>query len=100
MEIVSPIDTDQGANSIHGEAADRSANWSAHRAAVQAIEAKLQDLTGLKAYANKVNVTNRPVSAFYIYDIHEEGQSSNIAAEQRMIVSTITLTVVCEAQDN
>ena len=100
VELVSSIDTDQDADSIHSEATDRATNWSNHRAAVQAVEARLQDLTTLQSYANSGNVVNRPVTGFYLYDIQEDGQSSNIAQEQRMLISTISLTVVCEAQDN
>lgn len=94
------VDDDGNADGVAGAAADRTANWTAHRAAVAAIEQALQELDALKAFANSVNVTNRPVSDFYIYDIQEDGQGSTFIADARMLISVITLTIVCEAQDN
>ena len=100
VEIVSSMDADQDADNIHGDATDRATNWSAHRDAVQAVEARLENLTALQAFANKTNVNNRPVSAFYVYDIQENNQQSAMSGEDRMLVSVIGITLVCEAQDN
>lgn len=100
VEIVSPIDTDQDADSIAGETTDRATNWSAHRTAVQAVEAAMQNIEGLQFYANSTNVTNRPVTGFYIYDIDEESQQSNYAGSERMLISAMGFTLTCEAQDN
>lgn len=100
IEIVSPVDTDQDADSIAGEATDRAANWSAHRAAVQAVESALQNVTALQTYANKGNLSTRPVTGFYIYDIEEESQQSVYAGAERVMISQIGLALICEAQDN
>lgn len=100
VELVSSMDIDQDGDNVRGEATDRATNWSAHRDAVQAVEARLQNLTALQAYVNKVNVSNRPVSGFYCYDIQEDNQQSAFSGEDRMLVSVIGITLVCEAQDN
>jgi hypothetical protein len=100
VEIVTPIDTDQDADSVSGETTDRATNWTAHRAAVAAVEARLQDLPALKAYANAESDGTRPCKDFFIYDIQEDGQSSMMAGEARHMISAIQLTLVCEAQNN
>ncbi len=100
VEIISPIDTDQDADAIAGETTDRAANWSAHRSAVSAVETALQDLVALQTHANKGNLSSRPVTGFYVYDIQEESQQSTYAGAERMLISSISLNLVCEAQDN
>lgn len=100
LEIVSPVDTDQDADSIAGEATDRAANWTAHRAAVQAVEAAMQDVVALQTHAGKGNHVNRPVTGFYIYDVEEDSQQSVYAGAERMMISQIGLVLTAEAQDN
>ena len=100
VEIITAIDADDDGDNQTGENSDRTANWEDHRAAVKAAEGALQDLAAMKAYLNKVNVINRPVTAFYLYDILEENQSSSFAGEDRVLVSVIQVTCLCEAQDN
>ena len=96
--LESAIDADADADSVHGETADRTTNFTAHRAALAAVEAALEDAGALKAHANKGNITTRPVSDFYVYDIQEVGQSSEYA--ERNFGSKIMLNLVCESQDN
>ena len=100
IQIVSAVDTDQDANDIEGETADRAVNWANHRTAAQVVEARMQSFTALQAYANKVNVTDRPVTAFYLYDVQEDLQQSAAPGASRLIMSTLRYTFVCEAQDN
>lgn len=100
VQVVSAVDTDRDADTIEGEATDRAANWITHRAAVAAVESRMQNLTAFKAYANKTNITDRPVSDFYVYDVQEDLQQSTAPGETRLFLSTLTYTVVCEAQDN
>lgn len=100
VEIVSSIDTDQDSDGVHGEASDRATNWSNHRNAVAAIEQRLAGGEALKLFCGTANRTNRPVADFFVYDIQEDSQQSTMSGEDRMLISIIGLTLVCEAQDN
>ena len=100
VQILGAVDTDQDADGISGESTDRATNWTAHRAAVAAVESAMTDLQGFQQYAGKHNETDRPVSDFYVYDVQEDLQHSTAPGASRMFLSTITYTVVCEAHDN
>jgi hypothetical protein len=100
VEVVSGFDLDDNSNNIAGESADRSAGFDLHRETVQKVEARLQDSAALIAFANSTNTTNRPITGFYVYDIFEDSQQSSMSGEDRMLISSIGITLVCEAQDN
>lgn len=99
VEIVTLLDPDGDDDGIAGKQDDRLANASAHRAAVKAVRDLLQDEASLQAFANETNVTDRPVSAFYIYAINDIATRST-AVEDRVICTSIGVTLVCEEQDN
>ena len=100
IEIVSPIDTDANHDGIAGSANDRQTNWSSHRSTVAAVESAMQDVVALQTHANKGNLSTRPVTGFYVYDVQEESQQSNYAGAERMLISAIGFVLTCEAQDN
>lgn len=102
VEVVSAIDTDADADNVHGEATDRATNYSTHLTACQVVEAAFQEAAAATfiAFCAVGNITNRPVTAFYVYDIQEDGQGSTVSGEDRLFISTFSYTVICEAQDN
>jgi hypothetical protein len=76
----------------------REESEALHDDAMAAVEEALQDLAAMQLFLNKVNLTNRPVTAFYLYDVIEAGQST--AVDGRAFGNGLRYTVRCEAQDN
>jgi hypothetical protein len=91
VEVVSAIDTDSNADSVHGASADRTANWSTHRTAVAVVEEKMRDLEQMRRYV---------LPCFHIYDVQEDSQQSTLTGDDRMMISVIGFTVTCEGQQN
>ena len=97
IEIVSGFDRDANGNTIAGENADRLTGYDIHRQAVAKVEARLQDVHGLQAWAN--GGADRPCSQFHIYDIQEDSQQSTMSGEDRVLLSMFGITLVCQAVD-
>lgn len=91
VEIVSQIDTDANSDSVHGASADRTANWATHRAAVAEVESRMQNVEAIRQYS---------LTGFHLYDVQEDSQQGTLTGEDRMLISVIGYTVVCEGQSN
>lgn len=97
IEVVSGFDRDANGNAIAGEDDDRQSGYELHRQAVAKVEARLQDLEALQAFANCG--TARPVRGFHVYDIQEDSQQSTMSGEDRMLISQFGYTLVCQGAD-
>jgi hypothetical protein len=70
---------------------------ASHLQAVAEVESAMQALALAQAHVGPANAT-RSWAEFYLYDINENGQSTDF--EDRRYNTALRYTIVCEGQDN
>lgn len=69
---------------------------TAHYDAAAALETRLGNDAGIRAYANSENITDRPVSAFYLYNVQPPRVIFDANAEDDSFVTSFVFQVVAQ----
>lgn len=72
---------------------------AAHYAAAEAIETRLRSFTSLRAYANAENVTNRPVTSFYLADLTAPSATFMYDEKAQCFVTVLTYGFTANPSD-